>query len=178
MEIKNGIMEIKDIIQGRRSIRAYLPDPVSKDQLQSLILEAGIWAPSAGNAQTWRFLVVTDQSLLRKVELVSPGLSGAPPALIVICQDLEESRIKGGTLGPQLLSIADAAMAAQNIMLYAHALGLGTCVIASFHREALQAVLNLPEYLVPIFIVAVGYPKIIPRAPLRKKDVIWINEYR
>jgi len=171
-------MEILNVIQGRRSIRRYRPDPVSVDQLQALVSEAGIWAPSAGNMQTWRFAVVTNPLLLHKIKLVSPGLLGSPPALIVICQDLEEAQLKGGSLGPQFLAIADAAMAAQNIMLYAHALGLGTCVIASFHREALQAILGLPRSIAPIFIVSVGYPECTPRTPIRKKDVIWFNEYK
>ena len=171
-------MEILNVIQGRRSIRRYRPDPVNLDQLQALVLEAGIWAPSAGNSQSWRFAVVTDPLLLHKIELVSPGLLGSPPALIVICQDLEEAKLKGGSLGPQFLAIADAAMATQNIMLYAHALGLGTCVIASFHREALQAILGLPHSITPFFIVSVGYPEFTPKTPIRKKDVIWFNEYK
>jgi len=171
-------MEILKVIQGRRSIRAYRSDLVNIDKLRDLVLQAAIWAPSAGNAQILRYIVVTDHSMLHKIELVSPGLSGNPPALIVVCQDSDEAQLKGGSMGPQFLAIADAAMATQNIMLYAYTLGLGTCVIASFHRGALQTILSLPRSIVPIFIVSVGYPDCSPRAPVRKKEVIWFNEYK
>jgi nitroreductase len=171
-------MEILKVIQGRRSIRAYRSDLVNIDKLRDLVLQAAIWAPSAGNAQILRYIVVTDHSMLHKIELVSPGLSGNPPALIVVCQDSDEAQLKGGSMGPQFLAIADAAMATQNIMLYAYTLGLGTCVIASFHRGALQTILSLPRSIVPIFIVSVGYPDCSPRAPARKKEVIWFNEYK
>ena len=171
-------MEILKVIQGRRSIRAYRSDLVNIDKLRDLVLQAAIWAPSAGNAQILRYIVVTDHSMLHKIELVSPGLSGNPPALIVVCQDSDESQLKGGSIGPQFLAIADAAMATQNIMLYAYTLGLGTCVIASFHRGALQKILSLPCSIAPIFILSIGYPDCSPRAPARKKEVIWFNEYK
>jgi len=171
-------MKILNVIQGRRSIRAYRPDPVDRDQLRDLIQQAAMWAPTACNEQVWRFIVVTDHSMLHKVKLISPGLYGNPPALIVVCQDSKEAQLKGGSMGPKFLAIADAAMASQNIMLYAYSLGLGTCVIASFHREALQTILSLPCSIVPIFIVSVGYPDCSPRVPVRKKEVIWFNEYK
>ena len=171
-------MEILKVIQGRRSIRAYRSDLVNIDKLRDLVLQVAIWAPSAGNAQILRYIVVTDHSMLHKIELVSPGLSGNPPALIVVCQDSDESQLKSGSMGPQFLAIADAAMATQNIMLYAYTLGLGTCVIASFHRGALQKILSLPCSIAPIFILSIGYPDCSPRAPTRKKEVIWFNEYK
>jgi nitroreductase len=171
-------MEILKVIQGRRSIRAYRSDLVNIDKLRDLVLQTAIWAPSAGNAQILRYIVVTDHSMLHKIELVSPGLSGNPPALIVVCQDSDEAQLKGGSMGPQFLAIADAAMATQNIMLFAYSLGLGTCVIASFDRGALQTILSLPRSIVSIFIVSVGYPDCSPKAPARKKEVIWFNEYK
>lgn len=172
-------MEILKVIQGRRSIRAYRSDLVNVDKLRDLVLQAAIWAPSAGNAQILRYIVVTDHSMLHKIGLVSPGLSGNPTALIVVCQDSDEAQLKGGSMGPQFLAISDAAMATQNIILYAYTLGLGTCVIASFHRKALQTILNLPRSIIPIFLVSVGYPEYSPKkVPARKKEVIWFNEYK
>jgi nitroreductase len=84
---------------------------------------------------------------------------------------------KGGDLGRDYLSIADSSMAAQNIMLAAHALGLGTCAIASFHRRGMQQILGLPAEIVPMLLLSVGIPAQPARAPTREKDVMWFNEY-
>ncbi len=172
-------MNILEVIQRRRSIRKFKQEPIDTETLKNIIIKAGIWAPSAGNNQILRYIVINDDILLHKIELVSPGLSGNPPALIVVCQDLNESKLKGGLQGPKFLAVADAAMASQNIMLYAHSIGLGTCVIASFHSKAVQKILNLPQSMIPIFLISVGYPEYFPeKAPARNKEVIWFNEYK
>jgi len=171
------MMDVRTAIKNRRSIRSFAPGEVSEADLRDIILEAGIWAPSAGNAQTWRFVIVTDSNVLNKIKLVSPGLLGNPQALIVICQDLSRALEKGGELGVTTLSLMDTAMAAQNIMLAAHASGLGSCPVASFHAEAIQKLLNLPAHIRPQLLVTIGIPKMIPPAPQRKTDVIWVNNY-
>jgi nitroreductase len=170
-------MDILEAIQGRRSIRSYKEDKVAKNTLSALVLESGIWAPSGGNAQTWRFVVITDLEQIRKIRMVSPGLLSKTPALIVICQDMMEMQKRGGDFGREFLTIADSAMAAQNIMLAACDLGLGTCVIASFHRRGVRQILHLPEEIVPMLLISVGIPAKPVKAPNRKKDVIWFNEY-
>jgi nitroreductase len=102
---------------------------------------------------------------------------GNAPAVIAICQDMAVRAHKGGDLGRDYLSIADSSMAAQNIMLAAHALGLGTCAIASFHRRGMQQILGLPAEIVPMLLLSVGIPAQPARAPTREKDVMWFNEY-
>lgn len=67
-------MDIWTAIKNRRSIRNFIADPVEEKELRDLILKTGIWSPSGGNAQTWRFIVITDQKILNKLKLVSPGL--------------------------------------------------------------------------------------------------------
>jgi len=169
-------MEVWEAIKGRRSVRLFLDRPVEREHLEKLV-EAAIWAPSGGNAQTWHFVVVTGLEQLRRIKTVSPGLLGDPPAVIAICQDLEEARRKGGELGASFLAPVDAAMAAQNILLAAHAAGLGTCVIASFHREAVARLLELPEGIEPILLISVGWPKEVPLPPPRRKDVLHYEVY-
>jgi translation initiation factor 2B subunit (eIF-2B alpha/beta/delta family) len=66
-------LDVWEAIQGRRSIRSFKTDPVPEDLIRKLILEAGIWAPSGGKAQTWRFVVVTDPSLVPQNQDGSPG---------------------------------------------------------------------------------------------------------
>ncbi len=169
-------MEVLKAIQERRSIRAFGPDPVPEELLRKLV-EAGIWAPSGGNAQTWRFIVVTDPVGVRQVTMLSPGLSGDPPAIIAVCQDLAEAERKGSTQARDILTLMDSAMAAQNIMLAAHAEGLGTCAICSFHQAGIQKLLDLPPHIVPQILVSVGWPQHIPPPPRRNFAVVWFQEY-
>jgi nitroreductase len=168
-------MEVFDAIKGRRSVRNFTDEPVKRDVLERLI-EAGVWAPSGGNWQTWRFVVVTEESILKKIKMVSPGLLGEAPALIAICQDIEEARTRGGRLGAESVCLMDTAMSAQNMMLAGHALGLGTCPIASFHQEAVQRILGLPEKIVPQLLVSVGHPKKTPNPPKRRTEGICFFE--
>lgn len=169
-------MEVWEAIRGRRSVRSFLPRPVERELLERLV-EAAIWAPSGGNAQTWHFVVITDPEQLRRIKTVSPGLLGDPPAVIAICQDLEEARRKGGELGASFLAPVDAAMAAQNILLAAHDAGLGTCVIASFHKRAVARLLGLPEGMEPVVLVSVGWPEEVPPPPRRRRDVVSFEVY-
>ena len=85
-----------------------------------------------------------------------PGVLGDPAALIAVCQSLDEALAKGSTLGETLLAPVDAAMASQNLLLAAYAEGLGTCVVASFHRAAVARLLALPDRVEPILLITVG----------------------
>ena len=140
-------------------------------------MEAGIWAPTGGNAQTWRFVVVTDPSVIHKIKMVAPGILGNPPVVIVICQDLDEAERKGSKLGRNVLTLMDTALASQNLMLAAYEQGLGTCIIASFHAGAVQQIVHLPPSIVPQLLMSLGYPQIKTRAPKRNTKVVWFNEY-
>ena len=140
-------------------------------------MEAGIWAPTGGNAQTWRFVAVTDSNVIHKLKMVAPGILGNPPAVIVICQDLDEAERKGSKLGRNVLALMDTALAAQSIMLGAYDQGIGTCLIAFFHPGAVQEILHLPPPIVPQLLISLGYPHIKSQAPKRNSKVVWFNEY-
>lgn len=167
-------MDVWEAIRGRRSVRAFADEAVPRETLIRLVQDAAIWAPSGGNAQTWQFIIVDDPSLLNKVRLVSPGLSGRPAAAVVICQDMERVRQRSSNLG-ETMALLDSGMAAQNLMLAAHALGLGTCAIASFHPRGLQAVLSLPEQVVPVLALSLGVPGAVPKPPERNVNVWRFN---
>jgi len=169
-------MDVMEAILGRRSVRSFRAEPVPKEMLRKLV-EAGIWAPSGGNAQTWRFVVVTDPLRIRQLKMLSPGLLGDPPAVIVICQDVAEAERRGDKLGRDVLTLMDTAMAAQNIMLAAYAQGLGTCPICSFHPGGVQKLLRLPENIAPQMLISVGAPDTVPKPPKRNFDVVWFEEY-
>jgi nitroreductase len=170
-------MNLFEIIQGRRSVRKYQPDPVPKETLLKL-LQAAVWAPSGGNAQTWRFVVITDDKVMKKIKMVSPGLLGDPPAIIVIAQDMERAQRKGGIMGHETLTKMDSAMAAQNILLSAYAMDLGACVIASFHAGAVGKLLGMPENVKPQLMISLGTPAHEPKAPPRRfEELIWWEAY-
>ncbi len=170
-------MDILTVIQNRRSIRHFTSDPLDEKTLKDLVLKAGIWAPSGGNSQSWRFIIITDQKILNKIKLVSPGILGSPQGIIVICQDLNDVLEKGGELGTKTLSLMDTAMAAQNIMLAAYTIGLGSCPVASFHSKAVQKIIELPNHIYPQLLISLGIPGENPPAPRRNPDVIWFNHY-
>jgi nitroreductase len=169
-------MDVWQAIMERRSVRAFRPDPVPEETLRKLV-EAGLWAPSGGNAQTWRFVIVSDPQKMRQIKMLSPGLLGNPPAVIAICQDVAESERKGAKLGKEVMTWMDTAMAAENIMLAAYAEGLGTCPICSFHPVGVQKLLHLPDHILPQMLISVGVPEHAPRPPKRRFDVIWFQEY-
>jgi nitroreductase len=150
----------------RRSIRKFTKKETPEDILKE-ILEAGIWAPSGSNAQPWRCILVRNS--IDKIKMFSPGLFGDPSVLIVICSDRAKAEDEQGRgLGIDPVVFIDIGAAAQNMMLQACELGLGSCPVRSFNQKALQALLDLPDDIVPELILALGYPDEKPQAPPRR----------
>jgi nitroreductase len=171
-------MDIQQAIRDRRSIRRFQQKAIPEEALVRLV-EAGVWAPSGGNAQTWIFVIINEQSKIEQVKAISPGLLGDPTALIAVCQDKDLAHKRGGELGRDTLSVMDAAIASQNIALQASAEGLGSCLVLSFHEKGIQKLLNLPEHIVPELLITLGYPAESPRPPKRRlKEVTFFNEYK
>ena len=169
--------QFDQVLKERRSVRKFKPDEVSSHDLRELAA-LGVWAPSAGNAQTWSFVIVRDSSKLEAIHAVSPGMLAPPPAVIVVCQDEQRAREVGGRLGVERCAVMDSAMAAQNIMLAAHARDLATCPVLSFHSPAVGQILNLPENVVPHLLIEIGYAETTPAAPKRSVEgVIRFDRY-
>jgi len=143
------------------------------------ILEAGRWAPSGSNIQPWRFIVIKNPSILDMIRKVSPGYSTPTPVAIAICSDKATAYEESGRLGRDYITITDCAMAAENMLLAAHALGLGACPVKSFSMVAVREVLELPEGIEPELILTIGYPdetpKVPPRYPLEK--IAFLDKY-
>ena len=148
-------------------MRRFSTEPVPLDSIMR-ILEAGRWAPSGGNAQAWIFVVVRKATNLRRLQAVSPGMLGEPTAAIVLCSDQERIRASSGRPPSQFMPRMDTAIAAQNMLLMAQELGLGTCPIGSFHRQAVSLLLDLPRSVIPELIVSVGHPAGERMAPPRR----------
>jgi nitroreductase len=148
-------MDAMEAILTRRSIRRYTAQAVS-DELIKELLQAAMSAPSAGNQQDWQFVVVRNREVLDELAGVHPyaPLTGAPLAILV-CGDLQRESHKG-------FWVQDCAAATQNLLLAAHANGLGAVWCGCYPREeraaGLRKALSLPEHIVPLALVVIGYP--------------------
>lgn len=160
-------MELSQVIANRHSIRRFSPKKVEYELLQQLV-EAAVLAPTASNLQAWRFFAVDDEALVHKLNLFSPGMSGCPTAIIAICSDLNEVAARGSKHSLDYGCLMDASMAAENLMLKAVELGLGTCAIKSYNETAVRKILNLPDSLRLELLISLGWPEGEPRAPKRK----------
>ena len=139
-------MDCIEAIKTRRSIRAFLPDEVPQQDLQT-ILEAGLLAPNAGNLQPCYFIVVKDADTKKKIQTVAFGqeLIAQAPVVIVVCADPERSA-KYGKIGQQRFTLMDCANATENMLLAAHALGYGTCWVGGFSEKEIKPILNIPDH--------------------------------
>lgn len=160
-------MELIDLIKTRRSVRRYNSRRVETEKIRAL-LEGAIWAPSGSNLQLWHFVVVQDAAALQKIKLFSPGMSRSAPCIIALCIDLAEAEAKGGALARDSLAPMDTAFTAQNILLMAHHMGLGACVVKSYNHSSVKRLLGLPGRVAPLLLISVGYYDSAPQAPPRR----------
>lgn len=150
--------QARETILGRRSIRSYKPGQVGETVLTHL-LEAAMAAPSAVAKDPWRFVVVQNPGKLKELAAVLNGgemLLQAGTA-IAVCGDTEAAHDK------QLsYLLQDCSAAIENLLLYAHANGLGACWLGVHPRQAritaLKKILSLPVTILPVACVAVGFP--------------------
>jgi len=105
-------MDVLEAIKQRRSIRQFTEQTIERELLEQ-ILDAARWAPTAGNQQRWRFIVVTDATVKEMVRKVSPGIFATPAAFVVICAE----KVPDANDWDEWTYLADCAVAAQNIML-------------------------------------------------------------
>lgn len=160
-------MDVFQAIRERRSVRSFTDEPITREQLHA-VMEAATWAPTGGNIQAWCFVVITDPGRIADIKAFSPGMLSDPKAVVVACSDLERAAGRGGRLAHEILTLCDVSMACQNMMLAAHALGLGSCVIRSFSPVAVSKLLGLPDTVRPELLVALGHPTRVPPAPRRR----------
>lgn len=160
-------MSVLETIKERRSIRRFQAKEIPEEIIDKLI-NALIWAPSAGNLQSRKFYFVFDKKI--KKDLVQTALDQSfiaeAPLVIVGCTN-DEIEWRYGERGKKLYSICDVAMAIQNMMLLAQGLGLGSCPVGAFDEDKASEILSISRNLHPILIVPIGYPAERPGAPPR-----------
>jgi nitroreductase len=159
-------MELIDVIRDRRSIRKYKTTPVSQDDIE-YVLEAARLAPSWGNRQCWRYIVVTDEELRKKITI--RDWAAESPVIIVGCADPTKAGNKAG----KPYYMLDMGISMEHLILAAHDRGLGTCWLGGqFDEEIVREALGVPESHRIVALTPLGYPDEAPPA----KDRTPFNE--
>ncbi len=168
-----------ETVHRRHSVRKYHADmPVEQEKLQA-VLNTACAAPSAGDLQAYRIVVVTDadtRTALRGAAGDQPFLSEAPVCLVFCC-DRERSAEKYGERGRNLYAIQDTTIAAAYAQLAVVAAGMGSTWVGYFDADAVQAALKLDPSLEPIAMLSLGYPAELPE-PTPRRHLTDVVEYR
>jgi coenzyme F420-0:L-glutamate ligase / coenzyme F420-1:gamma-L-glutamate ligase len=188
-------MSLNDVIKKRRSIRKYLQRHVPNSIVKEVLAAAG-WAPSAHNSQPWRFIVLDDTSVKRRLadamadewvkDLQRDGITvesdkrterverfATAPVLVLACLtvvDLRKFPDSERQMCERDLAVQSFGAALQNLLLAAHAKGLGACWFCApaFCKETVRKILRIPDEVEPQAFVAMGYPAEKPKVPIKK----------
>lgn len=172
-----------NLIKYRQSDRAYLPTAIEKGKLDR-ILEAGRLAPSACNAQPWKFIVIDNQDLKNKIaDCTSSKVLGmnhftkqAPIHIAIIEEKANFTSNAGSLIKGKHFPLIDIGIAAEHICLQAAAEELGTCMIGWFDEQKVKNLLNVPKSKKVLLIITIGYPASETREK-RRKDLDKIVKY-
>ncbi len=149
-------MDTLEAIHSRRSVRRYEDRPVPEELVRKLLAAASS-APSARNQQPWQFVVIDDRQILAEIAVVNPNAQMArrAPLGILVCGDLGLETSPG-------YWVVDCAAAVENMLLAAHALGLGAVWTGVYPRQermdGLRRIAKLPDGIMPHSLVVFGYP--------------------
>lgn len=149
-------MNTLEAIFSRRSIRKY-KDIEVKRELIDIIIKAGMYAPSAGNAQPWHFIILTERKILDEIPRFHPysQMLKESKIAILICANIELEKYPNRW--PQ-----DCSAATMNMLLAAHDLGLGSVWVGLYPVEerilCVKNLLSLPDNIIPFAILPIGYP--------------------
>lgn len=151
-------MELMEAIKKRHSVRNFKEDEIAEPDLEK-ILEAACLAPTAGNMQAWRFVVVRNKITKRDlgISALNQMWMAKAPVILVICADMARAERFYGERGKTLYALQDTAAAAQNILLTAVSLGMGGCWIGAFSEPRVSKILDLSHSVRPLAMLPIGY---------------------
>lgn len=166
---------VLSVIHGRKSVRHFLDKPVSHEDLTT-IMKAGMAAPSGHNTQPWQFIAIQDRETMMTLRQELEWASGLDqsPAAIVVCGDMS----KVDERNPEFW-ITDTSAATQNILLALEAMGLGgvwsTLYPGKERMEYARQVLGLPEHIMPMCVIPLGYPTGVEQAKdkFKAENIHW-----
>ncbi|MDI6916223.1 MAG: nitroreductase family protein [Thermoplasmatales archaeon] len=157
-----------DAIRKRRSIRKYKSGKIDEKDIIE-ILENAILAPSAGNLQSWEFVLVKTMEQKKKLADAAFGQDFILDAdfVVVVCADQKRSSMVYGERGYELYSIQDTAAAIENILLTVTEKGFGACWVGAFDESMVRDIINCPAHVKPVAVIPVGIPDEKPNMPER-----------
>ena len=170
-------MDLMEIIKTRRSVRDYKDTPVPEDKLLK-VLEAARLAPSGGNSQLWKFIVVKDGKRRQQLAKAASGQAFvAQPPVVIAAVALMPERIQ--QCGVPAYAV-DLAIAVDHMTLAAVNEGLGTCWIGAFDQEEARKVLGVPAKYQIVALLPLGYPA-QPTGPKTRKslnEIVWYETFK
>ncbi|MCK5170982.1 MAG: nitroreductase family protein [Bacteroidales bacterium] len=167
--------KLLDLLKYRQSDRAYLATPVEKEKLERII-EAGRLAPSACNAQPWKFVIVDQEDLKNKIaDCTSSKILGmnhftkqAPIHIVIVEEKANLTSNAGSLIKNKQFPLIDIGITAEHICLQATAEDLGTCMLGWFDETKVKKLLNIPKSKRVPLIITLGYPASETREKRRK----------
>ncbi|MDY0287001.1 MAG: nitroreductase family protein [Bacteroidales bacterium] len=178
-------MDFLTLVNQRQSDRSYLPKAIESEKLNK-ILECGCLAPSACNAQPWKFIVVDSSPIRGKVAEAAKGLgmnkwAGQAPVIIVVVEEHPNlSSLAGGLVKNKHFPFIDIGIAVGNICLAATEEGLGSCIMGWFNEKKIKKTLGIPAGKRVPLLISIGYPAGTKRKKIRKdtSNTISYNTYK
>ncbi len=178
-------MDFLQLAASRQSDRAYDKARVVEPEKLERILEAARLAPSACNAQPWKFVVVTDPEISVKVGKAAAGLrmnkfaKDAPVHILIVEESMNVTSFLGAKIKDKYFPLIDIGIAASHIVLAAESEGLGSCILGWFDEKDIKKLTGIPANKRLLLDIAVGYPLKEKRKKLRKpkEKVISYNNY-
>lgn len=162
-------MEFSEVVAKRRSVRHFNTKLTVTEADVRALLEAAVSAPTAGNIQPWRFVVVrTAAARERLAAAMGQKWATAAPVVIVVCVDPRPCSARYGDRGEMLYSIQDTAAAVQTILLAAVDRGLASCWIGAFDEAAVRDAVGVSKPITPIAVLPVGYSAEAAGKPSRR----------
>ncbi|MBI1935331.1 nitroreductase family protein [Candidatus Woesearchaeota archaeon] len=172
--------DLFDCIRTRRSVRKYKDKPIPWDNVVE-VLQAGKYAPFAGNVFNVKFLVIKDENRRKAIAEACAQqywVQDAPIQIVVVGEPEKAERYYG-TRGARVYTLQSAGAAIQNMLLTAHALGLGACWVGAFDEGEIINICNIPEHLNVQAVITLGYADEVPIPPpkLRVEHVMFFEKW-
>lgn len=178
-------MDFQQLVNSRQSDRAYDKERLVEREKLDRILDAGRLSPSACNAQPWKFVVVTNRELARKVGKAAAGLGmnkfakDAPVHILIVEESANITSLLGGKVKGKHFPLIDIGIVAAHIALAAENEGLGSCILGWFDEKEIKELTGIPESKRLLLDIVVGYPLKEKRKKIRKpkEKVISYDKY-
>jgi nitroreductase len=170
------ILSVFETISNRGTIRRYLDQPISQENLIKII-EAARLSQSAANRQPWQFIIVTDVSMKKNLSKASrnqESVSTAAAVIVYLANPTEAAKV-----GPFEGFLIDGSIAIENMVLTSWEFGIGSCWIGAYDEKTVKELLGIPETLRVVSLLTLGYPNEKPKAKNRKilTDILHYERY-